>query len=212
MRWIINVWHIKSSLQKVNVTPVAQSWILSEIGSNESCAGYTHAYTYGIAPGTRQRRFDLRENRPRLNGASTRVTLIGWMRATVGATGGKNCEGWFAGRLHNAILRHNDCNVLMHFRSVHRFGLPIEDASRAPLAAYCLHGNGLACSLFALYRTSSNQHYPCTNNTHKSEYRTVFDRDIIYCLSKTLFTFEFLGLGGFYHIFFLLVFKLILLI
>lgn len=48
----------------------------------------------------------------------------------------ESCGGWFAGRLHNTILRHNDCNALMHFGTVHRADrLPIEDASRAPLAA-----------------------------------------------------------------------------
>lgn len=65
----------------------------SEIGSNESCTGYAYAHTRGIALGTRQRRFDLRESRPRLNGASTCVTLIGRIRATVGTTEGEDCGG-----------------------------------------------------------------------------------------------------------------------
>lgn len=32
----------------------------------------------------------------------------------------QSCRGWFAGRLHNTILWHNDCNALMHFGTVHR--------------------------------------------------------------------------------------------
>lgn len=84
-------------------------------------SGGARAQARRIASGTRQRRFDLRESRPRLNGVSTHVTFIGRMRGTRGSAGvEENCERWFAGRLHNTILRHNDCNALMHFGTVHR--------------------------------------------------------------------------------------------
>lgn len=81
----------RQSLQKVNVTSITQNAEWNRIKWNLSGGGRAQARR--IASGTRQRRFDLRESRPRLNGASTRVTFIGRMRATRGTSGAEESCG-----------------------------------------------------------------------------------------------------------------------
>jgi len=166
----------------------------SEIGSNETCArGCPRIQAQDcVGYASKEIRFERererkreRENRLRLNGASTRVTFIGRMRATIWSAGGKDCGGWFAGRLHNAILRHNDCNALMHFRTVHW----VADWRCFESLFSRLHESGLArvlsisLSLSPFMLWIAFRICPRLNNAHKSRYHgIVFDRDITHCL------------------------------
>ena len=153
--------------------------------------GGAHAYKRRIALGTRQRRFDLkeraREREREREKAGEEEGVEGWegeglLRLNGGehacnvyrsnarhdmSVGGKDCGGWFAGRLHNAILRHNDCNGLMHFRTVHW----VADWRCFESLFSRLHESGLTCILsisLSLYALDYTRIYPCLNNALKS--------------------------------------------
>lgn len=171
-------------------------------GATHTSAGLRRARVKGDSIWKREGKRG-RESRLRLNGVSTRVTFIGRMHATIWSARGKDCGGWFAGRLHNAILRHNDCNALMHFRTVHwvtdwRCFENLFSRLYGNDVAYILslsllpsHPPSPSSTLFPLPPPHTHTHIvfwicPYLNNAHKSEYLSmVFDEDhIIHYLLK----------------------------
>lgn len=178
----------------------------SEIGSNETCArGCPRIQAQDCVGHTsKEIRFEwereggwVRGGWLRLNGASTRVTFIGRMRVTIWSAGGKDCGGWFAGRLHNAILRHNDCNALMHFRTVHWIAC---DWRCFESLFSRLHGSGLACILIIPLPLRFGLHEQDLFKSKQSEYHNLRYRH--YPLSlETIQAFALLYLAAVYIVF-----------
>lgn len=142
-----------------------------------------HIYVRSITSGTRQRRFDLKEPAAFIWGEYVcNVCRFNACRDK-GFSGRR-----FTGRLHNAILRHNDCNALMHFRSVHWSAdwRCLESLfSRLPFACerFSLGSSALNC-------TNKNWPYRRANNASNSLYYRIvchvliiIYRDMLWLLS-----------------------------